>query len=158
MGRLVANCLRKSGVKEWVYLDDLLLASWHQQVRESCGGGAFLISKKSMLEPQGSMVWVGKEVEGSIRIVNNSPASLAVCVSFLLRSLVRGRLPWDRLKRCWGGCSGWPVPVVSPSCSWRGPMRRLAIVHGTDCNYKKMKVYSENSVQCKCTITVFASL
>ena len=62
----------------------------------------FLVSNKSELTPQQSMTWVGKEVFREGKCISNSVASIAQCVSFLLRGLLMGRLPWECLRSLLG--------------------------------------------------------
>ena len=58
----------------------------------------FIVSKKSVLEPTPTIVFVGKEVDGLRRRVLNAPNALAQCLSFLLRGVVKGSMPWGRLR------------------------------------------------------------
>ena len=103
--RLVRNCLRRCGVRAWVYQDDMLLASTsssklqraQDRVLRKLTRAGFLVSNKSELTPQQSMTWMGKEVCREGKCISNSAASIALCVSFLLRGMLMGRLPWERL-------------------------------------------------------------
>ena len=84
----------------------------------------FIVSKKSVLEPTPTIVFVGKEVDGLRRRVLNAPNTLAQCLSFLLAG-------WSR-EVCRGGdsahsgaaCSGWRGSSASCSPSWQGPTGR----------------------------------
>ena len=119
--RLVRNCLRGCGVRAWVYLDDILIASMSssklQRARDrvlcKLTRAGFLVSDKSELTPHRSLTWVGKEVCREGRCISNSAASIAQCISFLLRGLLMGRLLWERLRSLLGRLQ-W---VARPRCT-----------------------------------------
>ena len=92
--RLVRNCMRGSGVRTWVHLDDKLLASTAvprlQRARDRAllklAWAGFLISQKRRgAEPCASVTLVRKEVCGGSKCTTNSPASIARCFVFAAR-------------------------------------------------------------------------
>ena len=105
MSRLVRNTLRRFGVPSWVYLDDVLIASTDRTaLQEACQAllgklrrAGFIVSEKSVLEPTPTIVFVGKEIDGLRRRVLNAPNTLAQCLSFLLRGVIRGGMSWPRV-------------------------------------------------------------
>ena len=72
----------------------------------------FIVSENSVLEPTPTIVFIGKEIYGLRCRVLNAPNALAQCLSFLLRGVVKGSMPWGRL----GSLLGRLQWVERPKC------------------------------------------
>lgn len=138
------------------YVDDILLVSMSRDVLErttistvaTLEDAGWIMSPKSVVEPSCSVVWMGKDIEGSLLTIANRPSYVASLLGFWLRLATRGysKKTLRRLvgKIIWAtrpgraaypflaGCFAWlrwgpEVAAYTPPKVLRGLMEAMAV-------------------------------